>query len=58
MIQANPAFTELAVEGAFGEFTTRVENLPSPTNPKSSYLASLSAIATLKKIADPFQTGT
>ncbi len=49
---------EVTVDGAFGKFTTRVENLPSPTNPKSSYLASLSAIATLKKISDPIQTGT
>ncbi|WP_342304128.1 aspartate dehydrogenase [Methanolobus sp. ZRKC5] len=61
-IVANPALTrnihEISVEGAFGEFTTRVENVPSPTNPKSSYLASLSAIATLKKISNPFQTGT
>ncbi|MDY0386142.1 MAG: aspartate dehydrogenase [Methanolobus sp.] len=61
-IVANPALTrnihEISVEGAFGEFTTRVENVPSPTNPKSSYLASLSAIATLKKISDSFQTGT
>ncbi len=61
-IVANPALTrnihEISVEGAFGEFTTRVENVPSPTNPKTSYLAPLSAIATLKKISDPFQTGT
>ncbi|SFM79938.1 aspartate dehydrogenase [Methanolobus profundi] len=61
-IVANPALTrnihEITVEGAFGEFTTRVENVPSPSNPKSSYLASLSAIATLKKITDPFQVGT
>ncbi len=61
-IVANPALTrnvhEIYVEGAFGEFTTRVENVPSPDNPKTSYLASLSAIATLKKISDPFQTGT
>jgi aspartate dehydrogenase len=61
-IVANPALTrnihEISVEGAFGEFTTKVENVPSPTNPKSSYLASLSAIATLKKLSDPIQTGT
>lgn len=61
-IVANPALTrnihEITVEGAFGEFTTRVENLPSPGNPRSSYLAQLSAIATLKKISDPFQIGT
>ncbi|MDG6243326.1 MAG: aspartate dehydrogenase [Methanolobus sp.] len=61
-IVADPKLTrnihEICVEGAFGKFTTRAENLPSPTNPKSSYLASLSAIATLKRITDPFQTGT
>jgi aspartate dehydrogenase len=61
-IVANPALTrnvhEIAVEGSFGIFTTRVENVPSPANPKTSYLASLSAIATLKKLSDPIQTGT
>ena len=59
---ANPEITrnvhEINVKGAFGEFTTRVENIPSPSNPRSSFLASLSAIATLKKITDPFQIGT
>ncbi len=49
---------EIEVEGEFGKFTTRTENIPSPTNPKTSYLASLSAIATLKKIANPLQIGT
>lgn len=49
---------ELHVVGEFGEFKTRVENLPSPSNPKTSYLAALSAIATLKKIVDPIQVGT
>jgi aspartate dehydrogenase len=61
-IVANPALTrnvhEISVEGEFGKFTTRVENAPSPTNPKTSYLASLSAISTLKKIASPVQVGT
>ncbi|WP_340820423.1 aspartate dehydrogenase [Methanolobus sp. WCC4] len=61
-IVANPVLTrnihEITVEGEFGEFTTRVENVPSPSNPRSSYLAPLSAIATLKRISDPFQTGT
>lgn len=49
---------ELTVEGAFGKFTTKVENIPSPDNPRTSYLASLSAIATLKKITEPLQIGT
>ncbi len=49
---------EILVEGDFGRFETRVENVPSPSNPKTSYLAALSAIATLKKIAEPIQIGT
>jgi len=49
---------ELAVEGDFGTFTCRVENVPSPANPKTSFLAALSAIATLKKITEPLQIGT
>lgn len=49
---------EISVEGAFGKFTTRVENLPSPENPRTSYLAALSAVSTLKKLANPIQIGT
>lgn len=49
---------EITVEGEFGKLTTRVENLPSPENPKTSYLAALSAISTLKKILSPVQIGT
>jgi len=59
---ADPALSrnvhEITVEGEFGKFTTRVENLPSPENPKTSYLAALSAISTLKKILSPVQIGT
>jgi aspartate dehydrogenase len=49
---------EITVEGSFGRFTATIENVPSPTNPKTSYLAALSAIATLKQITNPLQTGT
>ena len=49
---------EIAVEGDFGKFTCLVENVPSPDNPRTSYLAALSAIATLKKITEPLQIGT
>ncbi|WP_410510283.1 aspartate dehydrogenase [Methanosarcina hadiensis] len=49
---------EITVEGEFGKFCTRVENLPSPDNPKTSYLAALSAISTLKKLLNPVQIGT
>ncbi|MHC1587018.1 MAG: aspartate dehydrogenase [Candidatus Syntropharchaeia archaeon] len=49
---------EVEVVGEFGRFYSRVENVPSPKNPKTSFLAALSAIATLKKIANPIQIGT
>jgi aspartate dehydrogenase len=48
---------KIIVEGAFGRFRVEVENLPSPTNPKTSHLASLSAIATLKRLLEPVQLG-
>lgn len=49
---------EITVEGEFGKFFSRVENLPSPENPKTSYLAALSAISTLRKILSSVQVGT
>lgn len=49
---------EIFARGDFGEFKFRVENVPSPQNPRTSYLAALSAIATLKKITSPVEIGT
>ena len=49
---------EVFVRGAFGQATIRLENLPSPNNPKSSYLTSLSVIAALQRISHHFQLGT
>ncbi|MCX9085055.1 MAG: aspartate dehydrogenase [Candidatus Methanoperedens sp.] len=49
---------EIRVEGDFGNFTSRIENIPSKDNPRTSLLAALSAIATLKKITEPLQIGT
>ncbi len=49
---------EITVKGNFGEATFTVCGLPSPDNPKTSYLASLSALATLRNLVDPFQVGT
>jgi len=46
------------VEGDFGTISTKVENVPSPRNPKTSYLAALSAIATLRSIVEPVKIGT
>ncbi len=61
-IVSSPHFTtnshEVTVEGKFGRLTTRTDNVPSPQNPKTSYLAVLSAIATLKAILDYPRIGT
>ena len=45
---------EVVAEGAFGRLQTVAENLPSPRNAKSSYLASLSAVAELRAAAEAF----
>lgn len=61
-IIADPAVTqiihEIHVRGEFGELETRTVNKPFPGNPKTSYIAALSAIATLKKIAGNIVIGT
>jgi aspartate dehydrogenase len=49
---------EVEVKGEFGELRVHTENVPLIDNPKTSYLAALSAIATLKKISEPFIVGT
>jgi aspartate dehydrogenase len=43
---------EIEVEGDFGRFITRTENVPFPENPKTSFLAALSALSTLKGLLD------
>ncbi|MDY0267035.1 MAG: aspartate dehydrogenase [Methanimicrococcus sp.] len=48
---------ELEVCGSFGHMKMTIENKPSPENPKTSYLAALSALSTLKNITDPIQIG-
>jgi len=49
---------EIEVIGEFGKLMVRVENVPSRTNPKTSHLAALSAIATLRGIVYPVRVGT
>ena len=49
---------EVEIVGASGRITTRTENLPSATNPKTSALAIFSAIATLKSAASSVRIGT
>jgi len=49
---------EVHVRGEFGEILTRTVNKPFPSNPRTSYIAALSAIATLKKISENIIIGT
>lgn len=56
--EATKNIHEITVEGDFGRFTCCIENVPSSFNPKTSFLAALSAIATLRKITEPLQIGT
>ena len=49
---------EISVHGEFGEMKCTVQNTPHPQNPKTSYLAALSAIAMVKKIVGVVHIGT
>lgn len=49
---------EIRVESSAGVVVTRSENVLHPDNPKTSYLAVLSAIAVLKQILAPVRIGT
>jgi len=45
------------IKGDFGTAECTVENTPSPDNPRTSYLAAISAVATLKRLAKPLWMG-
>jgi aspartate dehydrogenase len=50
---------EIVAKGSFGKIHIVVQNIPSPTNPKTSYLASLSAIECLRSLCNEnFRIGT
>ncbi|OGX14916.1 MAG: hypothetical protein A2166_03475 [Omnitrophica WOR_2 bacterium RBG_13_41_10] len=49
---------EIEIESDSGKILTRTENVIHPDNPKTSYLAVLSATATLKQILKPIKVGT
>ena len=49
---------EILIESCAAKIFTRTENVLHPQNPKTSYLAVLSAIATLKQILQPVKIGT
>ncbi len=61
-ILTSPAFRtnshEIELLGDFGRIVTRTENVVCPDNPKTSYLAVLSAIATLKNFCGGIGVGT
>jgi len=61
-IIASPKVTknihEIRIESVAGNIYTRTENILHPNNPKTSYLAVLSAVATLKNILEPIKIGT
>jgi aspartate dehydrogenase len=43
---------EIIVNGKFGEMTISVRNIPSPNNPRTSFLAVLSAIECLRSVCN------
>lgn len=49
---------EIRVRGNAGEFIIEARNVPSPENPRTSYLAVLSAIRALRNLAETIQIGT
>lgn len=49
---------EMYAKGATGELKVEVVNLPSPDNPRTSYQACCSALATLRRFSDRVQLGT
>jgi aspartate dehydrogenase len=48
---------EIEARGAFGSFRVRLDNRPSPANPKTSMLAPLSALAMLRRFSEPLWVG-
>ena len=61
-IYADPTVTrnthEIEIEGEFGRLAIKIENVPSPTNPRTGQLSALSALALLRRITSPVRVGT
>lgn len=49
---------EIRWEGAAGIGTVILENVPAPENPKTTYLAALSVLATLRRLRASYRIGT
>jgi aspartate dehydrogenase len=61
-VVADPSLTRnthtIRVSGMTGRFTIVLENVPSPDNPKTAWLACYSALAALKEYGSPVRYGT
>lgn len=61
-VVADPALTHnthtIRVSGKTGRFTVVLENVPSPDNPKTAWLACYSALAALRSMASAWRYGT
>ncbi|MDJ0955892.1 MAG: aspartate dehydrogenase [Arenicellales bacterium] len=59
---ADPSVTanrhEIEATGVFGSVSITTDNVPSPGNPATSYLAALSVLTLLKNLDDPLVVGT
>ena len=49
---------EITVEGEFGKLAIRIENIPSPSNPRTGIMSALSALAALRRITSTVRVGT
>ena len=49
---------QIEAEGEFGRVTITTDNVPSPDNPATSYLAALSVLTLLSDLVDPVRVGT
>jgi len=56
--KVNRNIHEIEIQSNAGKIFTRTENVLHPDNPKTSYLAVLAAVATLKQILEPVKIGT
>lgn len=61
-ILADPTITlnthEIRCEGEMGRFSVVMENLPVPSNPKTTYMACLSAVAAVRRVRSAYRVGT
>lgn len=49
---------DIVADGPLGRIWIKVENVPTPANPKTAYLAGLSAVAILRQFSNPLRIGT